>query len=49
MESFVNRNIGTMDRHMCDIARVISTGIQPAEAMTLVLTGMAAGGGYKYN
>ena len=49
MESFVNRNIGTMDRHVCDIARVISTEIQPAEAMTQVLTGMAAGSGYRYN
>ncbi len=49
MESFVNRNIGTMDKHICDIARVISTEIQPAEAMTQVLTGMAAGGGYRFN
>jgi hypothetical protein len=49
MESFVNRNIGTMDKHVCDIARVISTEIQPAEAMTQVLTGMAAGEGYRYN
>jgi hypothetical protein len=38
-----------MDRHVCDIARVISTEIQPAEAMTQVLTGTAAAGGYKYN
>ena len=49
MESFVNRNVATMDRHVCDIARVISTGIPPAEAMTQVLTGMAAGSGYRYN
>jgi hypothetical protein len=49
MESFVSRNIATMDRHVCDIARVISTEIPPAEAMTQVLTGMAAGGGYRYN
>jgi hypothetical protein len=49
MESFVGRNIGTMDRHVCDIARVISTEIPPAEAMTQVLTGMAAGRGYLYN
>ncbi len=49
MESFVNRNIATMDKHVCDIARVISTGIAPAEAMTQVLTGMAADRGYLYN
>ena len=49
MESFVNRNIGTMDKHVCDIARVISTEIPPAEAMAQVLTGMAAGRGYLYN
>jgi hypothetical protein len=49
MESFVSRNIATMDRHVCDIARVISTGIPPAEAMTQVLTGMADGKGYRYN
>ena len=49
MESFVNRNISTMDRHVRDIARVISTGIAPAEAMTQVLTGMAADRGYLYN
>lgn len=49
MGSFVNRNIATMDRHVCDIARVISTEIPPAEAMTQVLTGMAAGGTYRYN
>jgi len=49
METSVNRNIGTMDRHVCDIARVISTEIPPAEAMTQVLTGMAAGTGYRYN
>jgi hypothetical protein len=49
MESFVSRNIATMDRHVCDIARVISTEIPPAEAMTQVLTGMAAAGTYRYN
>jgi hypothetical protein len=49
METFVSRNIGTMDRHICDIARVISTEIAPAEAMTQVLTGMAAGREYLYN
>jgi hypothetical protein len=49
MESFVNRNIGTMDKHVCDIARVISTEIPPAEAMTQVLTGMPAGRGHLYN
>jgi hypothetical protein len=49
MESFVNRNIATMDKHVCDIARVISTEIPPAEAMTQVLTGMAADRGYQYN
>ena len=49
MESFVTRNIATMDKHICDIARVISTEIQPAEAMTHVMPGMAAGGTYRYN
>ncbi|HTY59725.1 MAG TPA: YbjN domain-containing protein [Bacteroidota bacterium] len=49
MQSFVNRNIATMDRYVCDIARVISTEITPAEAMTQVLTGAAAGRGYIYN
>ena len=49
MESFVCRNIATMDRYVCDIARVISTEITPAEAMTQVLTGSTAGRGYIYN
>jgi hypothetical protein len=49
MESSVNRNVATMDKHVCDIARVISTEISPAEAMTQVLTGMVAGRGYRYN
>ena len=49
MDSFLNRNIATMDKHVCDIARVISTEIPPAEAMTQVLTGMPAGRGYQYN
>lgn len=49
MESFVNRNIATMDKHVCDIARVLSTEIPPADAMTQVMTGMAAGRGYLYN
>ncbi|HMK39915.1 MAG TPA: YbjN domain-containing protein, partial [Bacteroidota bacterium] len=49
MVSFVTRNISTMDRHVCDIARVLSTGIPPAEAMTQVLTGVAPGRGYQYN
>ena len=49
MESSVNQNIGTMDKHVCSIARVISTEILPADAMTQALTGMASSGEYRYN
>jgi hypothetical protein len=49
MESVVQRNLAAMDRHVCDLARVISTGIPPAEAMTQVLTGVPADGAYRYN
>jgi len=49
MGACVDANIGAMDKHVCDIARVISTGITPAEAVTQALTGTPVDGAYRYN
>jgi len=49
MGACVDANITAMDKHVCDIARVVSTGIAPAEAVAQALTGAPVDGAYRYN
>jgi len=49
MGACVDANIAAMDKHIGDIARVISTGIPPAEAVAQALTGVPVDGAYRYN
>ena len=49
MGACVDANIASMDKHICDIARVISTAIAPAEAVAQALTGVPVDGAYRYN
>ena len=49
MGACVDANIAAMDKHIGDIARAISTGIAPAEAVARALTGAPVDGAYRYN
>ena len=49
MGACVDANVAAMDKHIGDIARAISTGIAPAEAVAQALTGAPVDGAYRYN